>query len=64
MRKKILPLLACPICKGKLEHRSKSNELICHHHRLAFPIRNGIPILLESDARKMNETEKDSTPNK
>jgi len=55
MHKRILPLLACPLCKGQLEYDSRKKELICHQHRLAFPIRKGIPILLESDARKIKE---------
>ena len=57
MNKKILPLLVCPVCKGELEFKSKDNELLCHNDKLAFPIRNGIPVLLESDARKLTASE-------
>ena len=57
MNKKILPLLVCPKCKGKMEFKSKDNELVCHQDNLAYPIRNGIPILLETDARRLDETE-------
>lgn len=57
MNKKILDLLVCPVCKGELEFRSKENELICHQDNLAYPIRKGIPILLESDARKLTASE-------
>lgn len=57
MNKKILALLACPVCKGELEYRKKQDELVCCRDRLAFPIRKGIPILLESDARKLTVSE-------
>jgi uncharacterized protein YbaR (Trm112 family) len=57
MNEKILPLLVCPVCKGELEFKSKDNELLCHHDKLAFPIRKSIPILLESDARKLTASE-------
>jgi len=53
MNKKILPLLVCPVCKGELEFKTRENELICHQDKLAYPVRNGIPILLASDARKL-----------
>ena len=54
MNKKILPLLVCPVCKGELEFNEKDKELICHQDKLAYPIRNDIPILLESDARQLS----------
>ena len=57
MNKKILSLLVCPVCKGDLEFKSKDNELICHTDKLAYPIRRGIPVLLETDARKVTLTE-------
>lgn len=49
----LLDILACPICKGKLVYRKDQNELICRADRLAFPIRSGIPIMLESEARDL-----------
>lgn len=49
--KKLLDILACPICKGKLVFIKHSAELICKNDRLAFPIRNDIPVMLESEAR-------------
>lgn len=57
MDKKILEILVCPLCKGKL--LLKNNELICLFDRLAYPIRDGIPVMLESDARSISLEEKD-----
>jgi uncharacterized protein YbaR (Trm112 family) len=51
MDKRLLDILACPICKGKLHHDKAANELICRADRLAFPIRDGIPVMLEEEAR-------------
>ena len=48
---KLLELLVCPICKGALTYDRNANELVSKGARLAFPIRNGIPILLPSEAR-------------
>ncbi|WP_085314508.1 Trm112 family protein [Derxia lacustris] len=51
MDTKLLEILVCPICKGPLEHRRAEQELICPRDKLAFPIRDGIPVMLESEAR-------------
>jgi len=56
MNKKIINLLVCPVCKGRLEYVKKNNELICQHDSLVYPVRAGIPVLLESDARKIDPT--------
>ncbi|MFC1589720.1 Trm112 family protein [Pseudomonadota bacterium] len=53
MNKKIMQLLVCPVCKGKLEYIKKQNEMICHRDGLAYPVRSGVPVLLEVDARKI-----------
>ena len=53
--KKLLAMLACPICKAKLEYAKDNNELICRNDKLAFPIRDGIPIMLEEEARVLEE---------
>ncbi|HHH38225.1 MAG TPA: Trm112 family protein [Sedimenticola sp.] len=53
MDKKLLELLVCPICKGKLVYDKKAAELICPVDRLAFPIRDGIPVMLEEEARAL-----------
>lgn len=57
MDKKLLELLACPLCKGQLLY--KKNELICKFDRLAFPVRDDIPIMLEHEARLVTLDEKD-----
>lgn len=57
MDKRLLSILACPLCKGALLHQKE--ELICRFDRLAFPIRDGIPVMLESEARHLTLEEKD-----
>jgi uncharacterized protein YbaR (Trm112 family) len=47
----------CPICKGLLEYRKEAQELVCKADALAYPIRDGIPVMLESDARKVDPAE-------
>ena len=53
MDSKLLDILACPVCKGPLDYDKGAGELICRHDRLAFPIRDGIPVMLEDEARKL-----------
>lgn len=53
MEAKLLEILACPICKSPLIYRKSEQELICKPDRLAFPIRDGIPVMLEDEARKI-----------
>ena len=53
MDKKLLDILACPICKGPLLYDQKKQELICRADRLAFPIRDDIPVMLEEEARQL-----------
>lgn len=55
--RKLLDILACPICKGKLTYVKHSSELICKIDKLAFPIRNDIPVMLESEARAVSSDE-------
>lgn len=50
---KLLEILVCPICKGKLIYRKQDQELVCKGDRLAFPIRDDIPVMLEDEARKI-----------
>jgi uncharacterized protein YbaR (Trm112 family) len=57
MDSKLLDILACPICKGKLLYKKSDQELICRLDRLAFPIRDGIPIMLEREARPVADHE-------
>ncbi len=58
MDKKLLEILVCPMCKGKL--MLKKEELICVFDRLAFPVRDGIPVMLEHEARQLSLEEKDA----
>lgn len=51
MDKKLLDILVCPLCKGKLVYMKQAQELICRADRLAFPIRDDIPVMLEVEAR-------------
>ncbi len=55
MDHRLLDILVCPICKGPLEYDKAAQELVCRHDRLAFPIRDGIPVMLEDQARKLAE---------
>ena len=55
--KKLLDVLACPVCKGKLRYSAETNELVCLFDRLAFPIRNNIPVMLEVEARELSSAE-------
>lgn len=57
MDKRLLELLVCPLCKGKLMLKEK--ELICKFDRLAFPIKEDIPVMLEQEARLIPLEEKD-----
>ena len=50
MSEKLLALLACPKCKGKLEHRPTESKFVCHNCRLSYPIRDDIPIMLIDEA--------------
>ncbi len=57
MDTRLLEMLVCPICKGPLtDHRTDAGrELVCRADRLAFPIRDGIPIMLPSEARNLED---------
>jgi uncharacterized protein YbaR (Trm112 family) len=51
---RLLDILVCPICKGPLQYDKKALELICNADKLAYPIRDGIPIMWADQARDMN----------
>ena len=51
MDSRLLEILVCPLCKGPLQYDKAAQELICRPDRLAFPIREGIPVMLEQQAR-------------
>lgn len=55
MDARLLDILVCPVCKGPLVHDKKSQELICRGDRLAFPIRDGIPIMWADEARTLQD---------
>jgi uncharacterized protein len=57
MDAKLLQILVCPVTKGPLIYDKKNNELISKSARLAYPIRDGIPVMLEDEARKLTESE-------
>lgn len=57
MDKKLLDILACPVCKGPLVYHKEAEELICKVDRLAYPIRDDIPVMLEDEARTLAEEE-------
>jgi hypothetical protein len=57
MDKKLLDILVCPVTKGKLLYTPGTTELISKQARLAYPIRDGIPILLENEARTLSDAE-------
>jgi uncharacterized protein YbaR (Trm112 family) len=52
--KKLLSILVCPVSKGELEYRAEQQELISWDSGLAYPIRDGIPVMLEHEARKLS----------
>jgi uncharacterized protein YbaR (Trm112 family) len=58
--KKLLDILACPICKSPLIYDKSKQELICRADRLAFPIRDDIPVMLEDEARVLSSEETDA----
>ena len=55
MDAKLLEILVCPICKGPLEERGK--ELVCKPCRLAYPVKDGIPVMLQDEARGLGNDE-------
>jgi len=59
MDKKLLDILACPLCKGPLVYREADRELVCRGDRLAFPVRDDVPVMLEEEAREVSLDELD-----
>jgi uncharacterized protein len=54
---KLLDIIACPLCKGKLSYNKSTNELICKFDHLAYPVIDGIPALLQVKARTISSDE-------
>ncbi|MBR9867199.1 MAG: Trm112 family protein [Oceanospirillales bacterium] len=58
MDKKLLDILVCPVSKAPVEWNKETNELVCRSSGLAYPIRDGIPVMLESEARTLTTDER------
>ena len=58
MDKELLAMLVCPLCTGKLKYDREAQELRCHYDGLAYPIKEGIPVMLPEEARVMDADEK------
>jgi len=56
--RKLLAILVCPVSKAPLEYDEEKQELVCKASGLAYPIRDGIPVMLESEARQLTADEK------
>ena len=61
MDHKLLDILVCPVCKGRLQMNPDKNGLVCRADKLVFPIEEGIPVMLESEAKPL-ESETSGTP--
>lgn len=57
MDARLLDILVCPICKASLDYRKTTAELVCKPCKLAFPIRDDIPVMLEEEARRLGADE-------
>jgi hypothetical protein len=57
--KKLLSILVCPVSKAPLEYQAERQELVCWASGLAYPVRDGIPVMLESEARQLTLEEKE-----
>ena len=57
MDTKLLELLVCPVTKGPLEYDREKQELVSRSARLAYPIRDGLPVMLENEARVLTDEE-------
>jgi uncharacterized protein YbaR (Trm112 family) len=58
MDTRLLDILVCPICKANLDYRKAASELVCKPCKLAFPVRDDIPIMLEDQARRLSGEER------
>lgn len=58
--KKLLSILVCPVTKAPVEYNKDKQELICWASGLAYPVRDGIPVMLENEARELSQEEKDA----
>ena len=58
MDHRLLEIVSCPVCNGKLYFNKENQELVCKADGLAYPLRDGIPVLLENEARALSLDEK------
>ena len=61
MDARLIDVMVCPVCKGPLQHEKKSQELICNADKLAFPIRDGIPVMWTDQARDLSAPAADAS---
>ncbi|HTT44192.1 MAG TPA: Trm112 family protein [Steroidobacteraceae bacterium] len=54
MEARLLEILACPVCKGTLKYQREARVLVCRLDRLAYPIRDDLPVMLEEEARQLS----------
>ena len=57
MDARLLEILVCPLCKGPLDYRKAQAELVCKACRLAYPVKDDIPVMLEDEARQLGSDE-------
>lgn len=57
MDARLLEILVCPLCKGPLDYRKPAGELVCKACRLAYPVKDDIPVMLEDEARQLGPEE-------
>ena len=57
MDKNLLEILVCPVCTGPLQWQAKAQELTCKSDRLAYPVRDGVPVMLPEEARSLSAQE-------
>ncbi|HVC48806.1 MAG TPA: Trm112 family protein [Burkholderiales bacterium] len=57
MDPKLIEILVCPVCKGPLDYRRGATEMICKGCRLAYPVHDDIPVLIEQEARELGPEE-------
>ncbi|EKE01411.1 MAG: hypothetical protein ACD_21C00141G0003 [uncultured bacterium] len=61
---KILDVIACPLCKGKLHYDKNAQELICNFDKLAFPIKQGVPVMIVEQAKSIEPRHKKTSTDK
>lgn len=58
LKTKLLDVIACPVCKGRLYYDKHAQELVCNFDKLAYPIKNGVPVMLIESARLIKHENK------